>query len=80
MPNTASATKALRQSKRKKLVNDRIKKSYKGAIKTMRETPSAEALSAVASALDKAAKKHVILQSKADRLKSRLSSLLTASK
>jgi len=80
MPNTASATKALRQSKRKKLVNERIKKSYKGAIKVMRETPSQEALNAVASSLDKAAKKHVILQSKANRLKSRLAGLLTTSK
>lgn len=80
MPNTASATKALRQSKRKKLVNERIKKSYKGAIKIMRETPSPEALNVAASSLDKAAKKHVILQSKANRLKSRLAGLLNTSK
>lgn len=80
MPNTASATKALRQSKRKKVNNDRIKKSYKGAVRVMRETPSQEALNAASSSLDKAAKKHVILQSKADRLKSRLANLLVSSK
>lgn len=76
MPNTASATKALRQSKRKKASNDIQKVAYRKAIKEVRTTPSAEALTAAYSKVDLAAKKNVITKKKADRIKSRLSRLV----
>ncbi len=76
MPNTASAEKALRQSKKRAIINNRTKKAYREAIKDMRTNPSAEHLQTSFSQLDKAAKRHVITQGKADRLKSRLSALL----
>ena len=76
MPNTASATKALRQSEHRQVVNTRIKRAYKSAVNAMRENPSAKTLQAAYSKLDRAAKKGVIKQNKASRLKSRLTRLL----
>ncbi|MCA9389801.1 30S ribosomal protein S20 [candidate division WWE3 bacterium] len=80
MPNTASATKALRQSKRRKIINNRIRTAYRTAVKKMRLEPTLENMKAAASTLDKAAKRGVIKQGKADRLKSRLSILIGKSK
>lgn len=76
MPNTASAEKALRQSKKRTAINNRTRKSYRAAVKGMRTNPSTEQLQQSYSQLDKAAKRNVITQGKADRLKSRLSTLL----
>jgi ribosomal protein S20 len=76
MPNTASATKALRQANKRAIVNLRLRKAYRDAIKKMRTAPSMENLKEAFSRLDKAAKKKVITQGKADRLKARLSTLL----
>ena len=76
MPNINAAIKHVRQTKRRQLFNNRVRKAYRVAVKEMRENPSTENLRAAYSALAKAAKKGVIKQGKADRLKSRLSALL----
>ena len=76
MPITKSAKKALRQQKRKTLINNKIVLAYKKAIKTFRKKPTKALLSQTFSALDQAAKKNVIRKGKADRLKARLSRLV----
>lgn len=72
MPLTQSAKKALRRDKRRTLVNLRIKKKMKTAIRSARERPTKKNLTLAYSALDRAVKKHVIHRKKAARLKSRL--------
>lgn len=78
MAITKSAKKALRVSDRKKVINDRLSKTMKEAVKTVRAKASkgdAEAktrLSAAFKALDKAAKRGTIKKGTADRKKSRL--------
>lgn len=72
MPVTKSAEKALRRDRRRKVVNLRIKRKIKAALKSARLQPTRKNLSAAYSALDRAAKKHVIHKNKAARLKSRL--------
>lgn len=68
MPVTKSAKKALRRSIKARQRNQKIKASLKKLIKSA----SKENLPAVISALDKAAKAHVISRARASRLKSRL--------
>lgn len=68
MPVTKSAKKALRRSIKARQRNQKIKASLKKLIKSA----SKENLPAVISALDKAAKAHVISRARANRLKSRL--------
>lgn len=79
MPNTKSAAKAMRASRRKRAINLVTIGKYKYAVKAVRKAIAAkkkeEAQKALALAfaqLDKAAKKHVIHPNKAARLKSRL--------
>ncbi len=78
MAITKSAKKALRVSDRKRLVNGRILKTMKDAVKTVRskvakkETAIVTELSAAFKALDKAAKRGTIKKGNADRKKSRL--------
>ena len=83
MPITTSAKKALRGSKRKKIVNDRRTKAMKDAIKKIEKLAKAgskdEAKKALASAyqaIDKAAKINVINKNNAARKKSRLAKLV----
>lgn len=76
MPVTRSAKKALRVSRKKAQVNQRIRTAYKAAVKAVRENPTAENLKKATSALDRAAKKGIIHTNKAARLKSRLAKLL----
>jgi len=80
MPITRSAKKALRQSMRKKAVNDRRKKTMKDTIKKVeklvkeKKTADAKKMLPVAyQAIDKAAKQGVIKKNNAARKKSRLS-------
>jgi len=80
MPQTLSAKKALRQTKRRTAFNLKIKKAYKKAVKKAREKKDKNSLSEAFSVLDQAAKKGVIHQRKASRLKSRLSQLVTKTK
>lgn len=77
MPITKSVKKALRQSKRKKRINLKVKNAYKQAVKDVVRAEStserAKLLSQAFSRIDKAAKKAVIHKNKAQRLKSNLS-------
>lgn len=77
MPNTSSAIKALRQSKKKKAANLRVTRSYKDTVKTFKKllkegktSEAKKALALVYKKLDKATKKGVIKKNKASRLKS----------
>lgn len=80
MPITRSAKRAIRVSGRKKVINDRRKKTLKDTIKKVerlvKEKSQAEAkglLSSVYSAIDKAAKRGIIKKNNASRKKARLS-------
>jgi small subunit ribosomal protein S20 len=79
MPITKSAKKALRGSKVKKAVNDRVIKAYKEVTKSVvkiAKTNKDEAkkmLSKAQSAIDKAMKKGVLKKNTASRKKSLLS-------
>jgi small subunit ribosomal protein S20 len=79
MPITSSAKKALRSSKRKRLVNlvskEKMNKTVKAVKKLFVSTTkegAKEALVLAYKALDKAAKKGVIKKNTASRKKSRL--------
>lgn len=76
MPITKSAIKKLRQDKKRTRVNRTVRQSVKDAIKAFRKNPKGEQLERVYEMLDRAAKKRVIHQNKASRLKSRLSKLI----
>lgn len=76
MPIIKSAKKALRQSKRKKLVNDRVLRQVRRVLKKARTSATPDSVKKAYSALDRAVKKNVIHKNKASRLKSRLAKLL----
>ena len=76
MPKTKSAIKAARQNIKRRVANLLTLEKIKKAAKQARKLKTAESLIEAFSALDKAAKKHVIHKNKASRLKSRLSKLL----
>ena len=81
MPNTSSAKKALRVSKRKAAINKVKDNKIKDALKTFRKELAkgkggknlAQALSSAQSAISKAAKSNYIPKSRASRKISRLS-------
>jgi small subunit ribosomal protein S20 len=79
MPITSSAKKALRSSKRKRLVNLAAKEKMNKTVKEVKKLVvnkskegTKEALTLAYKALDKAAKKGVIKKNAASRKKSRL--------
>ena len=79
MPNTKSAAKAMRQSIKRNLRNVKAKDKFKAAVKEVKKliaagqkSGAAKAIQAAMSALDKAAKTHVIHKNTASRKKSRL--------
>lgn len=79
MPNIKSAAKAMRQSIKRRARNINVKDKFKNAVKEVKKLIAAgkksdamEAMKAAMSALDKAAKKHVIKKGSASRKKSRL--------
>ncbi len=83
MAITKNAKKALRVSMRKKVVNDRVSRSMKEAVKTVRKSviakdvkQSVAELSLAFQALDKAAKGGIIKKGTANRKKSRLAKAL----
>ncbi|OGG40758.1 30S ribosomal protein S20 [Candidatus Jorgensenbacteria bacterium RIFCSPLOWO2_01_FULL_45_25b] len=85
MPNTTSAEKALRQTKRRRIQNLKAQKETREVIKTYKKllasgdkNKAKEALPLVYKKLDKLAKKKVIKKNKASRLKSRLSKKLSS--
>ncbi|MEK7630727.1 MAG: 30S ribosomal protein S20 [Patescibacteria group bacterium] len=80
MPNTASATKALRQSERRRILNVRRKRSLRDVLKQFEKAVlaknKAEAIKlfpAVQKALDKTSKSGLIKKNNSARRKSRLS-------
>ncbi|MEK7513365.1 MAG: 30S ribosomal protein S20 [Patescibacteria group bacterium] len=76
MPILKSALKKLRQDKKRTLVNKPYRVRMREAVKKMRLTKTKKALQLAFAALDKAAKRKVIHQNQAARLKSRLSKLV----
>ena len=87
IPNTKSAEKALRQSKKRRVQNISKKDAYKIAVKEFKRLLTAgkfdeakQFLSKVYQKLDKATKANVIKKNKASRLKSKASKLLTRPK
>lgn len=76
MPILKSALKKLRQDKKRTLVNKPYRVKMRDAVKKMRLTKTKKALQLAFAALDKAAKRKVIHQNQAARLKSRLSKLV----
>ncbi len=83
MPNTKSAMKAMRQNIKRRKINLLLLESIKKTSKSVRKAATAgkkedlsKALAAAYSALDKAAKKHVIHKNNASRSKSRLAALV----
>jgi small subunit ribosomal protein S20 len=83
MPNTKSAAKAMRQSKRRHEFNLNTKNLLKLSVKEVtklikagKKSEAAEAMKKAMSALDKAAKKNVIHKNTASRKKSRLAKAL----
>ena len=80
MPITSSAKKAMRQDRKRAVVNRPLKSRVRAAIIEARKNPSQETVRQAHSTLDKAAKKHIIKKGKADRLKSRLVALLAKEK
>jgi small subunit ribosomal protein S20 len=79
MANTKSAERRTRANERKRLNNRttlsrvrKTEKAYQAAVAAGKKDDAAKALSSVASAYDKAAKKGVLKRGQADRKKSRL--------
>lgn len=78
MPIIQSAKKRMRQERKRSAKNRAKKETLKSLIKKVRVEKSATNLTAVFSALDKAAKTGLIHKNKASRLKSRLSKGISA--
>ncbi len=79
MPNLKTSIKDLRQNKRRKTNNDRlrnrVKRAVKGQVALTKESKDVEAkknLKNLYKVLDKAARKNIIKKGKASRMKSRL--------
>lgn len=75
MPVTKSASKKLRQDKKRALANRNKKEELKKKIKVAQKSPTDKNVKAAISALDRAVKVHILHKNKAARLKSRLSKL-----
>jgi len=76
MPVTKTAKRALRVSKRKKLVNDKIVANLESSIRLAKKEKTKKTVSKAISFADRAAKVKFIHKNKAARLKSQLSKLL----
>lgn len=78
MPITKSAIKKLKSDKKKAIFNKATKTKAKSAVDTFKSLLTLDSLSKAFSAVDKAAKKGVLKDGKADRIKARLSKKLAA--
>jgi small subunit ribosomal protein S20 len=82
MAITQGAKKAIRQNKRKKVINDAHKAGVRGALKGVRLAPKGDkaagvaALAAAYKAIDKAAKTGLIKKNTANRRKAKASRML----
>lgn len=86
MANTASARKAIRVADRKRIVNDRLRKTMRKAVKEVKDlvrskqvSEAKALLSNAYKAIDKAAKRGVIKQNTASRKKAYVSRITKAS-
>ena len=77
MPIILSAKKKLRADARKESNNRKVKAQLRFILKKFAASPTNEALRDAFSILDVAAKKRIIPKGRADRKKSRLTSLLS---
>lgn len=75
MPVTKTAKRALRASKRKQVVNKRIKTRLEVAIRTAKTKKTVKKIKEAISLTDRAVKKNVIHRRKAARMKSALDKL-----
>ncbi|MDQ5951493.1 MAG: small subunit ribosomal protein [Patescibacteria group bacterium] len=75
MPILKNAKKALRSSKRKAIVNSRVRSRMKTAVDAVKAASSVETISEAYSRIDRAVKHNLIHKNKAGRLKSQLSKL-----
>jgi ribosomal protein S20 len=80
MPVTKTARRALRVSKRKKIVNTIIRTNLDASIRLAKKESTLKTVKRVISLSDRAAKKKVIGKNKAARIKSRISKLLSVKK
>lgn len=80
MPITDSAKKAIRQAARRKVINDRRRKTMRAVIKDMKATPTATALATAYQAIDKAVKRGVLHRNAAARKKSQVAKSLAPKK
>lgn len=76
MPVTKTAKRALRGSKRKKVVNEKTVSDLESAIRKAKRAKTLKAVSIAVSYADRASKKKFIHKNKAARIKSQLSKLL----
>lgn len=76
MPILKNAKKALRSSKRKAVVNSRVKSSMKTAMDSAKAAATPESVSRAFSKIDRAVKTNLLHKNKAARLKSQLSKLV----
>ncbi len=76
MPNLQNAKKALRVADRKRIINDRRRRTMKTSIKEVKKENTPENLSKAYQAIDKAAKRGVIKKGAANRKKSRITKAL----
>jgi len=76
MPILKNAKKALRVSKRKAVVNRKIKSAVKTTLDNLKADPTNENLQKVYSAIDKAVKRNIFHKNKAARKKSQAAQLV----
>lgn len=76
MPLTKQAIKKLRHDRERTEKRSEAEEKLRSLIKNVRKHPTQKTVSQVFSALDKAAKTHIVHPNKASRLKSRLVKLL----
>jgi small subunit ribosomal protein S20 len=76
MPITKQAEKKLRHDRKRTVETKHVQAALQKLVKSMRKHPTQKSLTLAFTALDKAAKTHVIHKNKAARLKARLAKLL----
>jgi small subunit ribosomal protein S20 len=76
MPITDSAKKAIRQSARRKVFNDRRRKTMRASVKEMKAAPTQTGLAKAYQAIDKAVKGGVLHKNAAARKKSQMAKVL----
>lgn len=76
MPILPNAKKALRASKRKAEVNQKIKSRVRSALKIVEQKKDQESLRKAYAAIDKAVKKNIFHSNKGARLKNKAAKLL----